>query len=375
MPARAAGLNGAVLVVCGDAGAGEAVAPVAGSLRARGRPLTVVASPFARPAFERRGFEVQGVERLDVELQASGILERYAPAALVTGASWREQSEGRFVVGARRRAIPALSVLDYWSHYVERFSDETGRLSCLPDRIAVMDERARDEMIAAGIPAARLVVTGSPAFDSLADARRRFDARRRASLRASVQVGPDELLILFVSQPVRRLLPELGYDERQVLGLLAAALDLAAARCPRPLVLGVKPHPRDGSEPYAGLDCAVRRVELPRGDNSDWLLASDLVVGMNSVLLVQACVLGLVAVSVQPGLRVPDTLPTNATGHTLVVRDAKAVAATVERALLDEAFRSAQLARLEGLATPGGAAEHVASVVERLLEDGRPLDT
>ena len=94
--------------------------------------------------------------------------------------------EKLFLGAARRLGVPALAVLDFWSNYRQRFSDQRDNLIYLPDRIAVMDEHARTEMIAEGFAPELLSVTGQPAFDALEPAQQRFTPDARAAVRAQL---------------------------------------------------------------------------------------------------------------------------------------------------------------------------------------------
>ena len=87
--------------------------------------------------------------------------------------------EKRFIVAAQARGIPSVSLLDFWSNYRRRFTSAENTLNCLPDRIAVMDAQARDEMISEGFDSARLIITGQPIFDDLAAWRTAFTSEKR----------------------------------------------------------------------------------------------------------------------------------------------------------------------------------------------------
>ena len=89
-----------------------------------------------------------------------GILDNPKASLLLTGTSYNSVDlEKKFIASARERGVPSLAVLDFWSNFALRFSRGDGGLENIPDRIAVMDEWAREEMIAAGFDATRLVVT------------------------------------------------------------------------------------------------------------------------------------------------------------------------------------------------------------------------
>ena len=100
----------------------------------------------------------------------------------------------------KERGIPTLSIVDFWSNYTERFDT-------LPDKIAIIDEQMRQEMLAEGFPDDKLVITGQPAFDCLAEKRKRFDESDswkhplRYAARRSYGLHPYEKLVIFMSQP------------------------------------------------------------------------------------------------------------------------------------------------------------------------------
>jgi hypothetical protein len=191
-------------------------------------------------------------------------------------------------------------VLDFWSNYRERFAASPGEPPCLPDRLAVVDRAARDGAIAAGIPAGRVVVTGSPHYERLR-ARRARDPWTIERLRRAALLSPEAVVVLFASQPLRALYGDrLPYDEAMVLNAVQGALSAIARRREEEVVLAVRSHPR-----AVGVGAAPRRegrlriVPADGGDPVDWIIAANLVIGMTSAMLVQALTLGVGAVSVQ----------------------------------------------------------------------------
>jgi len=72
-------------------------------------------------------------------------------------------------------------------------------------------------------------------------------------------------------------------------------------------------------------------------------MAADLVVGMNTELLVEACYLGCITLSLQPGLRHPDRLPTNRLGFSRAVYQENEIKPALLELLLNEKSRDAVL--------------------------------
>jgi hypothetical protein len=367
----------AVLAVAGDPGGANAVGPVVLELLAAGRRVRALAYRQACEVWKRLGVPF---EKLPEVADVDGVRRRFReawPDLLLTGTSCNGiDLEKAFLAAARDCGAPSLAVLDFWSNYRARFADEHGALSCLPDRIAVMDEWARGEMIAAGFDARRLAVTGQPAFDALAAFRARATPAYREAVRGGLGVGPGERLVLFASQPLARLYGEdpadprfLGYTEHTVLEALVRALD-GIGRCrAEPITLLIRPHPRERAEDLVRHRGRATRVVVDdRGDGRDAALAADVVAGMTTVLLYEACLMRCVVVSLQPGLRSEDSLPTNRRGASRAVYREDEIEGVVESLLVDREARAEAIARASGMAVDAGAAGRVVQALDALAE-------
>jgi hypothetical protein len=350
--------------VCGDAGGAAAVAPVIQSIR-RTRELRAFAYGPACDVWQRRSIPFERVPDALSTVDAAQRLRESHAAALVTGTSVNPlMHESRFVEAARTLAIPSIAVLDSWVNYRQRFPVR-------PDRIAVMDEHAKADMIAEGFDPRALVVTGQPASDDLCEFGRAFDDAQRRQWRERLGAARDGLLVLFVSQPFstmyggRESPASLGFDEHLVLRLLVDALERVAAAHGRPITLVVRPHPREKGRTAAALPGdRVRIVFSSEGCGREAALAADLVVGMSSALLVDACYLQRITISLQPGLRGRDILPTNAIGVSRAVFDDAGVTPAVEELLVDESARARAASRLRTFVPAGDATERVVALIK-----------
>jgi hypothetical protein len=367
-----------IMVIAGDAGGASAVAPVVRLLRG-GERYRVVALAYlqARAIWEQRAIFFEPLDETVTPDRVSLLLERSGARLLLTGTSANGVDlEKQFVVAARQMKIPSLAVLDLWSNYRLRFAAQDGTLAFLPDRIAVMDEQARDEMSADGFDPAMLTITGQPAFDGLAELRERFGPRERETTRATVGVAPDEFLVLFASQPVADFYgPNLasdghpGFTEQTVLGAVVPALERIAGRTNRKLALLIRPHPR---EDVAGLLHWTRGdlhiVVSSQGDAREVALASDLVTGMSTILLMEACLLGCVVLSLQPGLKSADPLPTNRQGLSRAVYHETDVEANLYSLLFDEGVRAALRQRLDKSRWWHNSARRVVQLIDSMID-------
>jgi hypothetical protein len=365
-----------VLAVAGDHGGAAALVPVLQMMMADGLvDVHALAYGQACAVWQRKGLKF---EPLPKSLGDSDIRSYLAGARLLlVGTSCNGLDyERAFVVAAWQRGCASLAVLDFWSNYASRFRGPGGDL-VLPSRIAVMDQRATEEMMAAGIPGGILTVTGQPAFDDLAGVRVGFTLSRRDEIRAHFGANRTDALVLFASQPLRQFNAALGptadqpgYDETLVLPAVAAALVRISGRRHRVVRLLVRPHPREDAaglqrlvDGIKGLDAVVSADCDPR----EVVMASDLVCGMTTILLVESCYLGVPAVSVQPGLDGRDPLPTNQMEISLGVYEEGMIEPAVESLLFDPATRDSCMRRLNNFRPNGGATSRVTDLIYKMI--------
>lgn len=216
---------------------------------------------------------------------------------LVTGTSWGNHLELKAVAVCKATRIPTISVLDYWSNYKSRFQDDVGNL-IYPDYYVVMDELAAREAVEAGVPRRIVKVLGHPGLDKYIGC---FQ-NRRCTNRPTRK-------ILFLSQPLSALYGEdLGYTEQQALEDCIRAVQENDK-----YILHVKFHPKD--------DFQRQYQEIAvQGNLIDIMPAYDLVIGMNTMGLLHAVLMGIPVISYQPNLRQADMCITNKLGFTRLIR-------------------------------------------------------
>jgi hypothetical protein len=264
------------------------------------------------------------------------------------------------------RQIPTASVVDFGAHYRERFMAADGSF-VMPDAILVMDEHSKAEMIAGGFPPDRLHVTGHPGVDELSwydDPAHRTEAR--TWVRALAGCAEDDLAILYISQPLSQLgnRETSGFDERDVFPVLAASLGRVLQRRSRRAALLVKLHPREAGQPFAAPadvpSClTLRIIDDAACDPRTLVVGSDLVVGMNSIVLLDACLLRKAVVSYQPNLRGPDVLPSNRHGWSRAVYAPAPLDDVIDSELFDPATAESRARRLSQIAVSVGATDRV----------------
>ena len=334
-----------IFAISGDPGGARALAPVVRRLRGNGR-VRVMALAYreAISVWSRYGLEFD-------EIDASTSFERLnesfvnaCPKMLLCSTSVNGiDFERKLTLTARNAGIPSLAVLDFWTNYCTRFIDENGGLSAIPDKIAVMDERAVSEMVSVGFEKDSLVVVGQPALDDILETSDKFTPTHKAKVRNTFGISSSDHMILFVSEPVAQFNGAdetnpayLGFTEYTVLDLLISTLEEIRTETMRP-VLVVKPHPREFSDAFSNLKFSSVKTIVNRDIPSrELVMAADLVVGMSSMLLVESCHLGQPTLRIQPGLIGPDALPVDLADNCTSIYKASEAKGAIEKVLSPE---------------------------------------
>ena len=366
-----------IVVICGDPGGANAIVPVIKQLHSEKKGQILF---FAyRQAIDIMLKNDIAFSALNEKISDSVILEllrRNRPAIVVTGTSFDPIGlEIKFIHAARILKIPCLSILDHWCLYSLRFSGENGDQKYIPDKIAIMDEIAFCEMVAEGFHPDTLVITGHPAFDALTEYKLHFTNEKRQMIRSGFPVHSNELFIVFLSEPISQIWGEdesdpkfVGYTEKSVLTNLVAVLEQISQDCNKPIVLLIRPHPREKTGAYQKITSNTIRIIISDNDNPrEIVMASDLVIGMTTVLLVEACYLGCIVVSIQPGLRVKDDLPTNKNGYSIPIYSEDKIFNTVKGILMDPDIRSEIKKKVEHYNHDGQATKRIVDTIYQMM--------
>lgn len=338
-----------IFIICGDPGGANAVAPVIKLLREEKRvKIIAYAYRHAITIWKKMKLDYSPIFEINTE-KVFQLLKENNTKLLLTGTSVNPvELEKRFISAANTIGIPTLAILDYWSHYRARFSNGKGLLSFLPDIIAVMDELARDEMISEGFDPNKIVITGQPSLDDLLVYKKNYSPVKGREIRNTLGIGCFEKIVLFVSQPfvdkicsdVRKP-EELGFTEKSILKSLIKALENVSIRTDKKIVLIVRPHPREKIEDFICYKSDYFRIIVSSEQEArDMVMASDIVLGINTILLFESCYLGQVTVSVQPGQENSDVLPTNGMGLSIPIYHEEDMERVLEKLLKEKDLNS-----------------------------------
>ena len=128
------------------------------------------------------------------------ILDRIQPDLLIATNSPR--AERAAIVSARRRGIPAICLVDL---FARDFTREWVTTPGYANRICVLSEEVKNDLVQSGAKSSEIAVTGNPAFDRLADPQlaeraKEFEkkhglsGKKKICLALSLPEGPDQHL-------------------------------------------------------------------------------------------------------------------------------------------------------------------------------------
>lgn len=314
---------GHLLFAAHDPGGANLLLAVMAAARAAGHRLSLAPAGPAETIWRAAGevkMETMGDEEDGV------MLDRLVPDLVITGTSFGGYDRHLWLL-ARARGIGSLAAIDAWTNLQRRFAGPDGD-DGQPDALCVFDEGMRDEILAGGWCRSQLYVTGQPHLQAVTQ---RLKLARRARRPAGRPV------IAFFSEPVHQDhggVATVGYDQFTTIDAIVAELDGAP-----PLTLLVQPHPREDPNEWrawrAGKGGGPVMITIGDGAAEAVLAGCDAVLGMTSMVLVEAALAGIPALAVQLGRRRVDNPLLDRLGGVGVVTEPRALSERLSRLLGD----------------------------------------
>jgi hypothetical protein len=315
-----------VLIFSRDPGGTNAVMQLVAPLRALGNEVAVFGKDAALSIYPRFNMDCNDIRASIPSETLTGVgefLSNISPDLIVTGTSSEDFTERYLWKAAEKTGIPSFAVLDQWTNYRLRFlpkEEDSGRDGLtpedliLPSFVFVMDEFAKKEMCEMGMDGDRLVVTGQPFFDYIRKTAHNFSTQEIEMTRIKLAGNPSRLVLLFASQPIASIHRQngieedhWGYTEETVFKSVFACLAKLTRELAIEITLVIRLHPKDEPNAYRDVlsDCPKSiKVVLDREiDSSLLIMASDLIIGMFSMVLLEAGILKRRFISVQIGLK------------------------------------------------------------------------
>lgn len=316
-----------VLFYVEDPGAANFTLGLPSLLREHGRTVHMATSGFATSYLRERGLNSEPLlGAYDVE----ALVTRIAPQLVVVGTSENLATAGLdFVEIATARGIPSVGLVDSSTNLSYRFrgtgDDPLGKC---PQVVIVPDTVSREGMIALGLNADRIVVTGHPHWDYVRAEARSLQQQERNGLRRKLfgdSIG-DRLVVVFAAEifggvDQQQFKSSLEYtlkgngdsSERSEIIIQEFLQAIAPKRRNAHLVLRLHPKnvPADLSSYYSSFDTISKA-----GPSLEVLYACDAVVGMTSMIMIEAALMGRPTLAILPRAIERQWLPTAAAGIT-----------------------------------------------------------
>jgi hypothetical protein len=271
-----------ILMAANDAGPAEYMAMLArklsGEIRYRG-------SQISSPVFNRSG----------IDSLPSGDVKSPECQLILTGTCLGDGIDKDMTRLGKDRGITTITFIDHWTLMKERFVTGAGE-TIFPDHIVINDDYAMSLAIEAGIPHQKLHALGNPVLEN-SDKLMATGAGNPQYVRENNNYFTN--VILFVSEQLARdyeagLYPDEGYDEFGVLE------DIIATVGPRDLLL-IKQHPQEEMGKYARYLADNIQIADQEGSLYGLIDHADFIVGMRSMLLLEASNVNGKIISYRPG--------------------------------------------------------------------------
>lgn len=301
--------------------------------------------------------------------QAQSIDDLLKTDVLVVGSSDNRQSPIHpLVEQARASKIKTIGVVDMRMNADKRFCGESSDpLKYAPQYLLVPDKETQNEFIKLGKEADCILPLGHPHYDFVRD---RAKAIRQKQNRAITRT------IVFIAEPVIRLDPSLSLKSDQytlsgttgstnrtdiVLQELVQAIKSQQIKAN----LIVRLHPKNNPDEFTPYMSEIDSLSTG-GDPLELVCQADLVVGMTSMLMIEAYLAGANTLSIVPTVKERDWLPTVTSGLTPCLSQR----ADIEQYLQDWQNNKLQSKTADNEASfaPGALTRVVAFIVKQLGE-------
>ena len=271
-----------------DPGGALMIAAASGSILNAGHNISYIGAGAAIEVWRRAGYEV-------LETGPDGCICEIIKGpcdALITGTGFGD-FERNCWLWAKSVSCPAMAVIDAWTGFPRRFEGADGFL--FPDIIGVIDNEMAVQLSQLIDPKTQIVEIGQPHL--------RVQTQKLTKERLGKKVSEEKPTWVFFSEPILEDFGPIqrGFDQFKIFEDLVAVFENGFS-----LNLILKPHPRECSErwfAYCQNTHISKEVSMHFSDApaEKLLLEADVVIGMTSMVLLEAYLLGIPIVSIQIG--------------------------------------------------------------------------
>ncbi|HOI72916.1 MAG TPA: hypothetical protein PLO63_02105 [Syntrophales bacterium] len=318
-----------VLVYVEDPGAANYCLDLPGALERKGLRTRLLSEGYALPYLLSRGSRVEAIQQ---PASAREILDEACPRLLVVGTSDNPDSFGfELTSEACSRGLANVAVIDAFGNSDKRFRGRTDEpLHHAPDWLVVPDIWTKEAYVALGFPEGRIAVCGHPHYDRVLRQAELLEAKdRRQQRRSLFHNEHDErpVCIFGAEISVGRSGPRQRSPEYTLAGrgerhgrteiVLEEFLDAVSLLERKPYLI-LRLHPKNTLEELAPYLSSFDQISKNE-PSIEIVHAADFIVGMTSILLVEAAIMGRPTLSIVPRFVETKSLATIRCGLTISV--------------------------------------------------------
>jgi hypothetical protein len=368
-----------ILILVEDPGAANFVIDLPTALSRRGLGVHLMSGGVATAYLAQYGV---ATGRLPPCAGLDDLIAKVSPRLVAIGTAEDPDCAGlQLAALARERGIPTIGLVDASTNLTHRFRGRTDNpLEFCPDTVIVPDERARAGLLALGLRHERIFISGHPHWDYVRSAGRRMRDERRDAVRQRLfaESLANRRVVVFVAELSDGLVP--SEFER------SAEYSLTGTRSSRgrteivieELLLALEPirsevylilrlHPKNEATDFPAHRALFDTVSRDE-PAFDLLYAADAVVGMTSMMLIEAALLDRPTLAILPRAVESEWLPTTVAGVTPYAVTRVDVADKIVELMVEKPKVNQTL--LQDL-FPLGAMDRVADVFETLVLPGQ----
>jgi len=301
-----------ILLCATDAGGARNLAPLLRIIKKQKQSSILITSKDLIYLFDLKETELIDSKTMDFST-INDLLTKIKPKAIICGTTRYISLDRLLIAAGRKKGINTVVVLDEWFNYRIRFVDEYGKLAYLPDAIATMDKKAKEDAIKEGIPGNLCYITGSPSLADLTNRTEEF-VKNPPDLPNYLSSNQSIPIFTFISETHTvdyglkegehgPLGPYLGYTEHSVKNDILAIFK----KINKPCIVIEKLHPSSKEEDLElTYNEIIRWIRIKKIDLWSLFWHSKAIIGMRSMALLEATIFNRPTISYQPGLLVED---------------------------------------------------------------------
>ena len=313
-----------ILIHIEDPGALNLLEGVLENLKKAGLAIYILAEGFAAEKLANSSCLIKKNKNT-----AQEILIKYSPSLLIVGTSENTNSFGlELILEARLLDIYSIGLVDMWCNTSNRFRGNTkNALFYCPDEVFAPDMKTLEAFKNIGLEENRQTLVGNPVFKRALYWKESNKNKKNYS--GFDKQSIDKLTITFIGEGWDRLDKKASmknpnytlkgsgtYDFRTIIVMEELIECLQKLNISCHTILRV--HPNSNLDDYLPVANKFNQISIEE-DAYEICMRSDVVVGMTSMLLLEACLLGKPTLSILPDIQQRTWMPNTEFGPTATV--------------------------------------------------------